>query len=77
MVFEIMKKIIAEQFGISESEVTPDLAFKEDLDADSLDLVDIAMSIEDEFKIEIIGDEFDDLDHSLTVGDLVKFVEEN
>ena len=77
MVFEFLKKIIAEQFGISENEVTPDLAFKEDLDADSLDLVDIAMSIEDEFRLEIIGDEFDDLDHSLTVGDLVKFIEEN
>ena len=77
MVFETMKKIIAEQFGISENEVTMDLAFKEDLDADSLDLVDIVMSIEDEFRLEINGDEFDDLDHPLTVGDLVKFIEEN
>jgi acyl carrier protein len=77
MVFEIIKKFVAEQFGISENEVTLDLVFEDDLDADSLDLVDIAMSIEDEFKIEIRGDEFDDLDHPLTVGDLVKFVEEN
>lgn len=77
MVFEIIKKIIAEQFGISENEVTLDLRLEDDLDADSLDLVDIAMSLEDEFKLEIMGDEFDDLDHPLTVGDIVKFVEEN
>ena len=77
MVFEILKKIIAEQFGIEESEVTTDLVFEDDLDADSLDLVDIAMSIEDEFRLEITGDEFDNLDHPLTVGDLVKFIEEN
>ena len=77
MVFEIIKKIVAEQFGISEAEVTLDLVFEDDLDADSLDLVDIAMSIEDEFKIEIHGDEFDDLDHPLSVGDIVNFVEEN
>ena len=77
MVFEIMKKIVAEQFGIDENEVTMDMVFSDDLDADSLDLVDIAMSIEDEFKLEINGDEFDDLDHPLTVGDLVKFIEEN
>ncbi|MBE6835488.1 MAG: acyl carrier protein [Ruminococcaceae bacterium] len=77
MVFEIIKKIVAEQFGISENEITLDLRFEEDLDADSLDLVDIAMSLEDEFKLEITGDEFDDLDHPLTVGDIVNFVEEN
>ncbi len=77
MVFEIIKKIIAEQFGISENEVTLDLRLEDDLDADSLDLVDIAMSLEDEFKLEITGDEFDDLDHPLTVGDIVNFVEEN
>jgi len=77
MVFEIIKKIVAEQFGIEEDEITMETAFEDDLDADSLDLVDIAMSIEDEFKLEITGDEFDDLDHPFTVGDLVKFVEEN
>ena len=77
MVFEIIKKIIAEQFGISENEVTLDLKLEDDLDADSLDLVDIAMSLEDEFKLEITGDEFDGLDHPLTVGDIVNFVEEN
>lgn len=77
MVFEIIRKIIAEQFGISETEVTLDMSLEDDLDADSLDLVDIAMSLEDEFMIEIVGDEFDDLDHPLTVGDLVNFIEEN
>ena len=77
MVFEIMKKIISEQFGIEEDQVTADLVFEDDLDADSLDMVDIVMSIEDEFHLEINGDEFDDLDHPLTVGDLVKYIEEN
>ena len=57
-VFERLRKIVVEQLGVEENEVTPTASFVEDLNADSLDLVELVMSIEEEFsddntKIEI------------------------
>ena len=49
-VFERVRKIIAEQLGVEESEITPQTAFVEDLNADSLDLVELIMSLEEEFS---------------------------
>ena len=52
-----VKKIIAEQLGVAESEVTPEKAFVADLGADSLDTVELVMALEEEFECEIPDDE--------------------
>ena len=68
-----VKAIIVEKFGVSESEVTSDANFTNDLSADSLDRVELIMEIEDEFGISIP----DDLAEKIsTVGDAIKFVEQ-
>lgn len=72
MVFEKLSKIIADQFGVSESEITMDTNFIEDLDADSLDLVEVMMSVEDMFHIEEIAEE--ELQSLKTVGDVVNYI---
>ena len=56
MIFEKVREIICEQFDVDEENVTPETDIREDLDADSLDLVDLVMSFEDEFKIEVPDD---------------------
>ena len=50
---ERLKKIIVDQLGVDESEVVPSASFVEDLNADSLDLVELIMSLEEEFKVQI------------------------
>ena len=68
-----VKEIIVEKFGVSESEVTSEANFTNDLSADSLDRVELIMEIEDEFGISIP----DDLAEKIsTVGDAIKFVEQ-
>ena len=68
-----VKSIIVEKFGVAESEVTMEASFTNDLGADSLDTVELIMEIEDEFGIYIP----DDLAEKIsTVGDAIKFVEE-
>ena len=68
-----VKSIIVEKFGVSESEVTNEASFTNDLGADSLDTVELIMEIEDEFGISIP----DDLAEKIsTVGDAINFVEE-
>lgn len=74
MVFEKVKKIICEQFELDEDRVTPESNLISDLGADSLDVIDLAMSIEDEFDLEVPDDEIDNIK---TVGDIVKFIEEH
>ena len=73
MVFEKIKKIISEQLEVDQSIITDGASITGDLGADSLDLVDLAMSIEDEFDIEL-SDEA--LDKIKTVGDLVTYIED-
>ena len=68
-----VKAIIVEKFGVSESEVTSEANFTNDLSADSLDRVELIMEIEDEFGISIPEDAAEKI---ATVGDAVKFVEE-
>lgn len=72
--FERVQKIICEQLEIDSHLVTEDASISGDLGADSLDLVDLSMSIEEEFNLEVPDDV---LDHVRTVGDIVKFVEDN
>ena len=74
MVFEKLREIICDQLQVSEDEVTMEANIRDDFDADSLDFVDIVMSIEDEFSVEVPDEAIDDIK---VVGDLVKFIEEN
>ena len=74
MVFEKVKAILSEQFDVEEDSITLDTSVVDDLGADSLDVVDLLMSIEDEFEIEIPDTEIDNIK---TVGELVKYNEEN
>lgn len=72
MVFEKIRKIISEQFEVDEEKIIAETNFVTDLDADSLDVVELAMSIEDEFSIPQISEE--DIRSIQTVGDLVDYV---
>ena len=72
--FERLKKIIVEQLGVDEEEVQPQASFVEDLNADSLDLVELIMSLEEEFGMEI-SDE--DAERIQKVQDAVDFIEEH
>ena len=71
-IFEQMQKIISEQFGVDESSVTENTSFEEDLGADSVDLVELVMAMEDEFKIGEVREE--ELAALSTVGDCVDFL---
>jgi acyl carrier protein len=72
--FERLKKIIVEQLGVEPDDVTLEAAFVEDLNADSLDLVELIMSLEEEFGMEI-SDE--DAEKIQKVSDAVEFIEEH
>ena len=73
MVFDKVKEIIIEQLGVDESKVTPDTHLMKDLEADSLDAVEIIMAIEEEYDIEIPDEEAEKFQK---VSDLVGYVEE-
>ena len=72
MIFNKIKAIIAEQFGIDEDKITMETDILEDLDADSLDIVELSMSIESEFSLDEMQES--DLKGLCTVGDLVDLV---
>ena len=69
-----IRPLIAEQLGVEESKVTRSASFVDDLNADSLDLVEMIMSLEEEFKIEISDEEAEKIQ---TVGDAVDFIQEH
>ena len=73
MVFDKVKKIIVDQLDVEEDKVTEASSITDDLGADSLDVVDLVMSFEEEFDIEIPDDQVEKIK---TVGDIVKFIEE-
>ena len=74
MVFEKIRDIIVEQLGVDGDDITMDTNLTRDLEADSLDAVEIIMAIEDEFDIEIPDEEAEQFQ---LISNLVKYVEEN
>lgn len=74
MEFEKIREVIVEQFGIDESAVTPDTAFIDDLGADSLDVVELIMALEEAFDMEIPDEEAEKI---VTVKDAVDYIKNN
>lgn len=70
-VLERVTKIVVDRLGVDESQVTLDASFKDDLGADSLDVVELVMELEDEFDMEISDD---DAEKISTVGDAVNYI---
>lgn len=73
MVFDKVKEIIIDQLDVDASAITPDTSLTKDLEADSLDAVEIIMAIEDEYKIEIPDEEAEKFSN---IGDIVNFIED-
>ena len=73
-VLEKVKGIIVEQLGVAETSVTMEASFIDDLGADSLDIVELVMALEEEFNIEIPDA---DAEKVVTVGDVVDYIKEN
>ena len=71
-IFQTMRELVAEQFALEPEEGTMDTAFEEDLGADSVDLVELVMAIEEEFEVGEIQEE--DLSGLKTVGDTVNYI---
>ncbi len=73
-VFNKVKEIIVEQLGVAENAVTEESSFIDDLGADSLDIVELIMALEEEFDIEIPDN---DAEKVVTVGDVVDYIKDN
>ena len=74
MIFDKIKEILADQLDIEENAITPDSLLVEDLGADSLDAIDIVMSVEDEFGIEVPDEIIEKIE---SVSDIITFIENN
>ena len=73
-IFEKIKTIIVDQLGVAEASVTMEASFIDDLGADSLDIVELIMSLEEEFDIQIPDNEAEKI---ATVGDVVEYIKNN
>ena len=73
-IFQKGKSILIDQLDVEEEKVTPEASIADDLGADSLDIVDLVMSLEEEFDLEIPDDQVENIK---TVGDIVKYIEDN
>ena len=74
MIFDKVKDILVDQLDCEEDKVTMEASITDDLGADSLDIVDLVMSLEEEFDVEIPDDQVENIK---TVGDIVKYIEDN
>ena len=74
MVFEKVREIVVDQLDVDEDAVTMEASIQNDLGADSLDIVDLVMSLEEEFDCEIPDEEIENIK---TVGDIVKYIEDH
>ncbi|WP_353894558.1 acyl carrier protein [Proteinivorax hydrogeniformans] len=72
--FEKVKGIIASNIGLNEKDIKPETSFQEDLELDSLDIMDLLMVLEEEFELQIPDEKLQTMN---TVGDIVNFIEEN
>jgi len=72
-ILEKVKAVVVEKLGVEPDQVVPEARFIEDLNADSLDIVELVMGLEDEFGLEISDEEAEGI---RTVGDAIKFIEE-
>lgn len=73
-IFDKLKELVVDQLGVDDDEVTTEATIQEDLGADSLDLVDLVMAVEEEFDVKIADE---DLEGIKTVGDIVNYIAEN
>ena len=73
-IFEKVKKVIVEQLGVVDTAVTPEASFIDDLGADSLDIVELIMALEEEFDMEIPDS---DAEKIVTVGDVTDYIKDN
>ena len=73
-VFDKVKEIIVEQLGVAETAITPEASFIDDLGADSLDIVELIMALEEEFDLEIPDA---DAEKVVTVNDVVEYIKDN
>lgn len=73
-IFEKLKGIVVEQLGVEAETVTEDATFVDDLSADSLDIVELIMQVEEEFDMSIPDSE---AERVVTIGDVVKYIQEN
>ena len=70
-IFEKLKELIGEQFGINTDSITEKFTFNDDLAADSLDKVELVMNIEDEYNIEILEEDAEKIN---TIGDMIQYI---
>ena len=73
MVFEKLSELISEQFGVEPDTITMETTFEDDLGADSLDIVELSMALEEEFGVSEMGE--DEISSITTVGDLVHYLQ--
>ncbi len=73
-IFQKLKTIVVDQLGVNEENVTMEATFVDDLAADSLDIVELIMNIEEEFDLEIPDN---DTEKIVSIGDVVKYIEEH
>ena len=72
-IFDKLKELVVDQLGVEEDELTMEASMQDDLGADSLDLVDLVMSVEEEFGVKVADE---DLENIKTVGDIVNYIED-
>ncbi len=72
-IFDQVKKIVVDQLGVDEAEVTENASFTDDLGADSLDVVELVMALEEEFDLEIPDEDAEKIG---TVGEAMKYIQE-